>query len=293
MAKLDMTKWMGAVDGARRLSELTIPGSHDTCTASFHKAVTKAYVRTQSRSLREQLDRGTRFIDIRCKHVKDGFAIVHGKHYLNKYFGSGVLKVCLDFLEEHPTETIIMSIKEQKHGSSESFVDKFNWYVAHTKSQARWYFGDTVPTLDEARGKIVLLRRFEMKRDPKGIDVTAWKDKATFTIKNDKVDIKIQDQYEKLLPSSKWGPVRNLLDEAESGPAQRLYVNFCSATLVPLYTPRAFAKHINPKVTSYIGDHPPRRLGIVVMDFVSDELNRRLVETNLEAGAAPAVLRAA
>lgn len=284
MSKLTMSRWMAEVDGRLNLSELTIPGSHDTMTYGY-KGIDQIGVRTQNRSLLGQLRRGIRFIDIRCKHTKNRFALVHGKYYLKSYFGDGVLEVCLDFLKDNPSETIIMSVKSGRHDhNTRSFAATFDWYVQEYKSEAAWYFGDTVPRLDDVRGKIVLLRRFDLDGPGvKGIDATAWRDNATFTIEN-AADMKIQDRYERPTPSKKWNVVKDLLDEAASGPAERLYLNFCSAAIAP-YSPKAFASYVNDKLKAYVGDHDQARLGIVITDFQAESINGRLARTNLNRRA--------
>ncbi len=60
-----------------------------------------------------------------------------------------------------------------------TFEQTFDAYVK--KAPSSWSLGTAVPALSDARGKIVLVRRFAAAA-PKGIDATKWADKATFTL---------------------------------------------------------------------------------------------------------------
>src|SRR5439155_23215825 len=124
-----------------------------------------------------------RFVDIRCRHIGDAFAIHHGSIYQNMNFDD-VLNACFSFLTSNPGECIIMSVKEEYDPSNNTrtFEQTFDAYTA--KNPTHWYLGDAVPTLGSVRGKIVLLRRFSAASTPKGIDATNWADNTTFTINN-------------------------------------------------------------------------------------------------------------
>ncbi len=67
--------WMRDLDGKRRLSELSIPGTHNA-GATLEPIPGTACC--QSLSIAEQLAAGVRFLDIRCRHLNDSFSIYHG-----------------------------------------------------------------------------------------------------------------------------------------------------------------------------------------------------------------------
>src|SRR6266487_4141969 len=89
--------WMRWVPDNKRLSELSLPGTHDTM-ALYGGGIAE----TQSLPLRAQLDAGIRVLDIRCRHIEDVFAIHHGVVFEHAYFGADVLKVCYEFLQDNP-----------------------------------------------------------------------------------------------------------------------------------------------------------------------------------------------
>jgi 1-phosphatidylinositol phosphodiesterase len=285
---------MGKVDGKKMLHELTIPGSHQTCSYKGEPGTTK----TQNRSLLGQLNRGIRFIDIRCRRTKHGFEIVHNKHSLHRHFGKDVVKVCRDFLESRPTETILMLVKEEGDAErgSDTFEAIFESYVNKYKRKDKkplWYAGTTVPKLNKVRGQIVLFRRFHVPgpyNGPLGIDVTAWKNNATFEIDDADAHLKIQDRYDGPSIAQKEGRVRDLLEEASSSGDDKLYLNFCSAAAswTTWISPAMYARKLNPLVRKYADDHKSSRLGVIVMDFQDATVNRHLIATNFK----PARVRA-
>jgi 1-phosphatidylinositol phosphodiesterase len=69
---------MSDVPGSRLLSQLVLPGTHDSCARSGGSLVA-----CQTRTLAEQLKAGIRFLDIRCRHISDAFAIHHGPVFQN------------------------------------------------------------------------------------------------------------------------------------------------------------------------------------------------------------------
>jgi 1-phosphatidylinositol phosphodiesterase len=277
--EIDPRAWMAKLVDATSLYDISIPGTHDTC--ALHGG---DWPTTQRRTLTEQLEGGVRFIDIRCRHEQDGFKIYHGPVDQQVEYGEGVQKVCLDFLRAHPTETILMSVKKEGDGggNAKSFEQVFRGYVERSSCAARWCLADTVPKLLDARGKIVLFRRFKGDEPDTvlGLKPLPWPDDADFEVAN-AANFRIQDVWRAPDLSnrdSKWARVKALLDEAKQGD-RTLFVNFCSATGAPSH-PRAMADHINPRLVDYLSGNPKGRFGAVLVDFETTEINGRIFETN-------------
>ncbi|KAJ8273609.1 hypothetical protein GJAV_G00103560 [Gymnothorax javanicus] len=68
--------WMASIPDGRPLSEVTLPGTHNTM--AFYGG---ALVECQSWSLDLQLQAGVRFLDIRVRHVNGTLTIHHGVVY--------------------------------------------------------------------------------------------------------------------------------------------------------------------------------------------------------------------
>ncbi|WP_231337631.1 phosphatidylinositol-specific phospholipase C [Paraburkholderia sprentiae] len=220
--------WMSAIDGSRSLSALTLPGSHDTCAYT----VDDRLARTQRATLDAQLHQGIRVLDIRCRHERDRLAIHHGGIALGLSFDD-VARTCGQFLAGHPSECIVMSVKDEWPAldCTRTFAATFAWYVErHT--DVRWHLASELPRLKAVRGGIVLLRRFASD-EPLGIDLTDWPDNATFDIDHVATPFSIQDQFRVPVPASiphKWRAIDSLLDLAADAGGARWVINFCSGT---------------------------------------------------------------
>jgi 1-phosphatidylinositol phosphodiesterase len=276
---INLSEWMLKIRDDKSLSELSIPGTHDSC-ARYGGSIYEC----QTWDLQTQLSNGIRFFDIRCRHYQDKFTIHHEPAYQNLDFPD-VRDVCIAFLQQHPSETIIMSIKKEHDDEQNqlTFQGVFNNYLIGFEDF--WSLGNVIPKLGDVRGKIVLFRRFELDLDASvtlGIDVNPlfWTEDQTFSIPNSGIPIiRVQDGYKALLYSdAKWERIKRLLDEAETGPPNVLFVNFTSASgggfpltfATGLSSPGNIVGGVNPinlYLKKYLVTKTKKRFGIIVMDF--------------------------
>jgi 1-phosphatidylinositol phosphodiesterase len=144
------------------LSLLSIPGTHDTM-AHYGGPLAQ----TQSLPLRQQLRAGIRALDIRARHVQDRFSIYHGIIYQNAGF-SAVLQACNEFLEQNPTETILLWLSAdgvpEALDNTRSYYETFQWYRDQSGLGGRIATNvgrhDHDTPLGQVRGKIVIIQGF-------------------------------------------------------------------------------------------------------------------------------------
>ena len=268
--------WMEAQNDAKKLTELSIPGTHDS-GARYEPIGGTA--KCQNLTIGEQLNAGIRFLDIRCRHIDNAFAIHHGSIYQNLNFDD-VLNASFGFLNSHPTETIVMSVKEEYNSSNttRSFEDTFMWY--YQKNPGGWLLDSSVPALGQARGKIVLLRRFGANNLPKGIPASDWADNTTFS----SGVLRVQDAYQVPDNNNKWNAITGLFNEARSGGADTLYINFTSGYKPGIFgipDINAVANSINPRITDYFKAGSAGRYGIIPMDFADTYKSSLIIKTNI------------
>lgn len=105
--------WMSGLDGELYLSQLSIPGTHDSAATRKYAPSCRDvnFCVCQSMTLVEQLDAGIRFFDIRLRHIEDNFAIHHGSVFLNRFFHQ-VMTDFRSFLGNNKEEVIIMSYQK-------------------------------------------------------------------------------------------------------------------------------------------------------------------------------------
>lgn len=193
-----LNAWMKELHNDWPLTVLSIPGTHNspTCYTALPS------VRCQSVGVPEQLNNGVRFMDIRVSADPDSddLALVHSAFPISltgtKYFRD-MMEDVYSFLEKNKSETVILSLKREGTGKgSDADMCKAlkNSYV--NKNKDRWWVNSEIPTLGQARGKVVLMRRFATD-DKKGygIDAQHWPDNCEDG-KVGKGHIRVQDFYE-------------------------------------------------------------------------------------------------
>ncbi|PWY80607.1 PLC-like phosphodiesterase [Aspergillus heteromorphus CBS 117.55] len=299
----NLNAWMRELNDDTVLSSISIPGTHNSPT--YHTAAPS--VRCQAVSPREQLRNGVRFFDIRVQPQhptepsKDGLILVHGVFPVsltgNKYLRDLMSEVN-EFLEHNPSETLIMSLKREGPGNhtDEQLSRIINDHYACPGS--RWYTKPEIPTLGEVRGKVVLVRRFNILENLKemhegkgwGIDASGWADNCSNATCPSGL-LCIQDFYEILktqIIDQKLEYVREHCERAgntqypfgvPSGlPAMQvypLYINFLSGSNFwkTGTWPEKIASRLNPAIVEYLcrkhadgdGDWST---GILVTDWV-------------------------
>lgn len=211
MGKTDKyANWMSLLPDDRYLSELNIPGTHDSATANVEGSWNASYnkVACQKYFIEQQLYAGVRALDLRTRWHGDDMVMVHGDFIChtpdhnnrskNKTFRS-VLDTVIRYLKAHPTETVIATLKIDSGDKDKGRLALVNILNEYTERYPdRFYcwtgtaFPDTLagtqgrmtsPTLGQARGKIVLMTRVDMSGAGKsslysytGPDLTQWDD---------------------------------------------------------------------------------------------------------------------
>ncbi|MCD2423777.1 phosphatidylinositol-specific phospholipase C [Niabella pedocola] len=294
-------KWMHYVDGNKKLFELTIPGTHDSGTYPSDLESAKC----QGMTLEQQLNAGIRFIDIRLTFGFDDDGVLWVAHGIDSFLGlsfeTDIIGTCKKFLSQNPSETILMSIKNEslteKWGDNAKFYGDLSAII--NRSKTTFYLKESMPTLQEVRGKIVLFRRFPVEinmipgtkpHDPprpatpilanNGLNIYNHfpaDEAAPFT--NASIKYYVQDRYFRWSGGSNrsekfTGWVEPALNKAAAVTEQdTCYINFTSATgrsggILPFTsTPMDLAETVVPLFNNYLSSNPPNRFGIIPMDF--------------------------
>ena len=281
-----LSDWMAGLDGSTPLSMLNIPGTHDSATEYIFPAY---FLQDQDSSVPRQLENGYRYLDVRVA-LKDGeLVLIHafgrcrsGAALYSAALGyDDLVDAALAFLAEHPTETVIFCVKPEKSSDDAAAVRALIERGVKEHPE-RWYTDNLIPTLDQVRGKIVLCRRYA---GGLGLDFN-WDDQGDPAVLSDPVEIHringsqslaVQDRYHYAV-ADKWEAVRFALDNCRAD-KNVFSLNFLSTAQGKLPHPRGFAREMN----ALFAAHPLEqgsRCGIVLFDFATPELARRVVESN-------------
>lgn len=208
---------------------------------------------------------GIRFFDIRCRHYHDGLPIHHGLYYQNTNF-TGCFKEMVSFLESHPSEALLVRVKEETANFSDGpccsrpFGDSVCAGIQRFPRDKFWLEA-YIPTMAQARGKIVLLRNFH-------IDMT-----LSIPYSN----LVIADDWNSL-GDNKWNSVQSNLNKAINGPASTMYITYNSASAQG-QAPTQIARSMNTRLHRYVGGHSGR-LGIIAIDYPGPRLIEDIISKN-------------
>ncbi|MDZ3952419.1 phosphatidylinositol-specific phospholipase C domain-containing protein [Bacillus thuringiensis] len=211
--------WMSKIPGNKKISELSIPGTHGSIALHGASFIDENITRNQRMSITTQLNSGIRYLDIRARRTGIAFAMHHGMVYQQKMFGD-ILNEMTAFLRQNSGETILMRLKEEHDAESGSL--SFEEILTRYWNNYQQYFwqpsGSQNPTLNEVRGKVVVLQDFSASR--------------SFGISYG--NLNKQDNYNvSKSPDSmyaKWTAVGNHLKAADASNKQSIYLNYLSGT---------------------------------------------------------------
>ena len=293
-AVADSADWMAKLSDDRSLGEVVLPGTHDSATKNVQLAF---FSKCQSLDIRGQLDAGYRYLDIRLGLdeesgeliLKHGFTNCKPSALSNRALTlSALIADCCAFLDAHPGEVILFCVKHE-HGDFSIAEMQTLLDGEIGKRPDRWFLSDSLPTVGEARGRIVLLRRYG---DDAGLGERAgvpfaWNDQGGADNPTEDVEANIpgdlllwvQDRYE-YDTDDKWNAfLAGLAIGVDDGEAA---VHFLSTKGSLAYGhPYWFARTLNRRLLAY--DLPAGEpLGWIIVDFGSPRLADHIWQCNFD-----------
>jgi len=269
--------WMSKLDDSLLLSEIAIPGTHDS--GATRSGFIYNWGHNQDLGIADQLAIGARFFDIRLGVKKGKLEVYHSFLKQNVSFDS-VVSDCKAFLEKNPNEVVLMCIKRERSDSITELVhDKID------KDSSLWYTQNAIPALGEVRGKIVLFRRFEDDKEF-GVNLQdGFVDNDTFDVDNG-VKCHVQDYYKydnKASKSKEWDAIQNCLTYQKSN--NEYVINFTSGyyqliSFIPIPRIKETAEYVHPRFLDYAKEHKENIKGIILFDLVTEELTKAVYQVN-------------
>ena len=288
----DYANWMANIDDSKYLSAITIPGTHDAA-ADLHSSLQgwNSYITiAQDFRIINQLEMGVRWLDIRLSDDDGTMTAWHGPYYLHKNFND-LIDQAIEFLNNHPTETVIFMIKQEHSTRGDlAFADGV-WF--HYLAPAMdihpnlFWLGNFVPQLGQVRGQIVIIRQFEGVHG--GLRMK-WNDNTTgsFGLTDDGTYVWVQDHYSLNTVSldTKIAEIEDCITKAhnEPYPDRCYYINFTSGEkdLVQVSL-ESIASYINPRINDYLHSKNWNNCGVILVNFAGGsndgEVSQELVET--------------
>lgn len=269
-SKKDVMPWMSYIHDDTKISDISIPGTHDSgATHSIFDVSGKC----QDLSIKQQLRVGVRFFDLRLQLVNDEFKIVHSFVDQRLSFKK-VMKDLSNFINENNSEFIIISLKKEASdkNSTLDFKDKLTSDLNEYKDIIS--FDKELPEyINDARGKIYIFDRYGLDY---GIPLSNWSDDTSFEVNN----YYVQDNYCLSDLKEKQEDIIKAIDYKNSN--DNIVINFTSCYLDYGFPPTyagSSANKINPWFYEYINESN-MKLGIVVMDFMTMDLAKAIYMRN-------------
>lgn len=261
----NMSHWMEGIDDGRALTSLRIPGTHNSLA---HYAFLDLTGKCQDLDLESQLNAGARFLDLRYDVIGNDLKSMHEFVEERTRFSQDA-KIIEKFVKDHPSEFLLVSIREESSSDNSSFES-----VMRSKMDSSiWDFSPSLPdTIGEARGKAYLLSRY---RDPTiGVDAgkANWRDNCTFSVSG----LYIEDNYRVQSVEEKKKAIQ------DSFVSNSLFqLRYYSAYLSPGFPPASavtVARGINPWVEESLENEDST--GVVIVDFLATSLAEAIVRRN-------------
>ena len=301
-------EWMAGIPDDALLSSVNIPATHDTGTAGVVEDAIPGVSITSCQNLYydEQLNMGARSFDIRGNATKDDASaadvkIVHGGELWQCQEKDGsdltlqsILNTSLGFLEKHKSETVILTVKPDA-GSTVGLEHAVAEFIKSNEEKV--YCGGDIPSMKEARGKIVFLRRFNLTQNYEGwveramgFNLTNWDDisyknyEYAYKLYDDgKNHVYIQDAYN-TYGSEKWPYILETMKQTTgqdtSHPIEynSWVFNYTSCSRG---APLGLTQEINPRLFKDEDNCIDNRfLGTVMLNFIDEPMSRLIYETN-------------
>ena len=259
--------WMKNIPDSTKLSEISIPGTHDSCAYQM-KGLMKIFsfvAKTQNWNLSEQMKSGIRFFDIRLRLFNNTLHSFHGPVNLILTFDL-ILKEAFKFLSENKSETLILQlVSEYKDlNCTKNMEQLYDEYISIYKNKNLYIeYDGYIPSMGELRGKILFIKIFKgSTSDIINFHIqNNWTCNTIYEI-NKKIE-KIKTHFNRSLS------INN---------SNKIFMNFlsCSSDLGLMSLFEA-AKRCNKIVLEYKG-----KLGIVLADFPGEGLIEYLIMQNFK-----------
>lgn len=284
MSQIQQINWMKNLSDNLSITDITIPGTHDTMTGKCEHI----YYKTQTLSLDKQLEIGVRYLDIR---LTKNLVAAH-REWISDISGQNIFDSLKHFLEKYPDEFIIMRIqnanenkddfpeyKKAIHSLINRNLDTLLLPINNDNHELIW------PTVREARSKIIVLECSPEEFKVPAIGLKRW----AYNWHNNE-HIRLQDNWDGPEISEKIADIQDLAtypNQSIGKEGKRLYLNHISATNGKLKNPRAYAEVLNKETLALIQKIKDKKQqndtigkGILIYDFIDENLSNQTILLN-------------
>lgn len=279
-----LCSWMSSLPDSLRLMQLSIPGTHDSCTKDVYYLDS---ARTQKQDISTQLNDGIRYLDFRIGHscTTEELELFHGAAKCHMTFRQGMEKIAA-FLRQNPGETVFLSIQKETHEQG-NFADECSSVLSGFRQFI--YPGHDLPSLGAARGKIILLAS-SAEISFMGINISGLRGNEGWTsTKSGNVSICanttycVLDDWHKVEQRvrRKEDYIKGFLD-GQTWAAATLDLNNWNHQWTPGHSIQEYAGLINGAMRNSGYFNNTRHHGIQIMDYYESEIVKEIIRNNYQ-----------
>ncbi len=296
---IQTTEWMMNIPDDTRLSSITIPGTHSSGSAHVFPGY---FLQCQKLSIADQLVRGYRYLDVRLAidnngkqaklYFKNNIGDCRKKGFIfsGKLYFNDVLEQIYAFLQAHPSETVIFSVKDEDPKDDAKEFESL-LFSEIRKNRDRWYLHNSIPSLGAVRGKVVLASRFSDVNTygDTGINLN-WESQDN----TDPVDLPyevgsingtqkiwVQDRYH-YNTEEKIDAVQDMIANVQADDAT-FTLNFLSTVGDGWMThPKHYADIVNDALLK-TKLYPNTSYGVIIVDFGTKDIAQHIYMSNFKA----------
>lgn len=187
-AGINNLNWMGYLPQNMSIAEVNIPGTHDSGTYNMDTPFVNLLSQCQERTIKEQMNDGLRFFDIRLEYKERGadatilrnFTLAHGPEFCETRDEKDltlnmVFDVARDFVAENASEFVILML-QRENGDEGQYNDKIAQMKTYLKDFDDVIFlnkGDAIPTVGQAKGHVIVIESSNVDKYEDEYDTSA------------------------------------------------------------------------------------------------------------------------
>lgn len=244
--------WMKILDDNKFISDITIPGTHDSLALHGGSAA-----ECQAWSLMDQLYAGIRYFDLRVSG--DKLKVVHGPISQHTTFFDA-FDTIKDFLSRFQTETVLVRVKH-----SSKFPDRV---ISELENDSNSWVKNDIPRIREVRGKVVFVQKNSFYL---GVPLYETDKHGDYKVGN------VEKKKDKI--------TAHLNEAIKACTTGYVVLNYSSGTGFPILrvdnSPKSLAKKINPWLYNNLKEQKIKLcFGVIAMDFPGFDLIQLVINFN-------------
>lgn len=300
---VDNSRWMKQLRDSRLVCDLSLPGSHDACTAEgwINDIIgigAEIIAKCQDLTILEQLKVGVRVFDLRPERVLDGkdFSLrcSHGP-VATKMLVSEFFTALQQWLKANPTEFCIVTVDLSATSDKTAWGKEFSALVNDARYKGLFADFKSRLTVGEMRGRVLMLSKWEYGAKPLGGYCYGWgsyleleKQQQGYIIAADgsRTPLWVQDYWEDITRTNKDQALVRMLEAAVSrdmtASAPAWVINYPSAYIGSALSDnyRLNAVSANKVAIDWLDTHKGS-VGIIYMDFAGMDKSPNYSKTEL------------